>query len=158
MVVSGDQNQCDAAVSWGIRLTVSTKQTGQLQPIRRDCCKKFIFIFSALRHSKKHPLLYFKLNLLRSMTSSHSPAPRFSRSLPITCAGILFSFFQFFFSLAALLHESGRQILWQLQCFHLTPDGAASVYFTDQLLAKTTSSCSTQSAASPLGSLAHSDL
>lgn len=92
------------------------------------------------------------------MTSSHSPASRFSCSLPIMCAGLLFSFLSFFSSFfpVALLHESGRQILWQLQCFHLTPDGAASVYFTDQLLAKTTSSSSTQSAASPLGSLARS--
>lgn len=89
------------------------------------------------------------------MTSSHSPASPFSPSLPPpTRAGTLLYFF--IFPPAALLHERGRQILWQLQCFHLTPDGAASVYFTDQLLAKTTSSGSTQSAASPLGSLARS--
>lgn len=112
-------------------------------------------IFFSFCTLKKYPLFFFKLNLLCSMTSLHSRAPRFSRSLPITCTGLLFSFFLFLFP-AALLHESGRQILWQLQCFHLTPDGAASVYFTDQLLAKTTSSGSTQSAASPLGSLARS--
>lgn len=85
------------------------------------------------------------------MTSSYSTASLFSPSL--RPHNMCRNCFIFLFLPAALLRERGRQILWQLQCFHLTPDGAASVYFADQLLAKTTSSGSTQSAASPMGSL-----
>lgn len=36
-VVSGDHNQCPAAGLWGITLTASAEQTGQIKPIRRDC-------------------------------------------------------------------------------------------------------------------------